>query len=141
MKAFVTTARIDAGTIGIRHKSQLEAWAKQQKDGEYVIRIERLHATRSLEQNGAYWAAYVTPLSEHTGYSCEEIHEILKAKFIPKRVAMQDGNGVIVDEYVIGGTTTTLDRVQFGEFLRAVEVWAATELGVILGVRSDRSAA
>ena len=127
---FVTTGRVEGGKLKIRNRQQLEAELSRWKDGELLITIERAHATRSLAANAYYWAVIVHILSEHTGYSPDDMHAILKAKFLPKKLAVMDGNGVIVDELVIGGTTTTLNKIQFGDYLEAIRVWAATELGM-----------
>lgn len=139
MREFMMIARIVGGRL--QDGARLDAAMQRFRDGEVVVTVERRHATRSVEQNAAYWVAIVNPLAEHTGYTPDEIHEILKAKFLPKRVAIQDGNGEIVDEYVIGGTTTRLDKVQFGEFIREIQVWAAETLGLDLQIESRGEAA
>ena len=53
------------------------------------------------------------------GHTPDEMHEVLKAKFIPKRFAVADGNGEIRDELVIGGSTAILNTVEFGGVLRS----------------------
>ena len=62
----------------------------------------------------------------------DEIHEVLKAKFIPKRLAIADGNGEIRDELVIGGSSAKLNKLEFGEFCESARRWAAEDLGVVI---------
>lgn len=57
------------------------------------------------------------------------MHDVLKAKFLPKTLAVQDGNGEIVGEFVIGGSTVKLDKQQFSDYVRDIKAWALT-LGV-----------
>lgn len=102
------------------------------RDGEVLVAVTRRKASRSQQQNRWYWGVIVELLSEHTGYTPDEVHEVLKAKFLPKRVALADGNGEVKGEFVIGGTTTTLDKLAFGEFCEAIRTWAADELGVVI---------
>jgi len=71
-------------------------------------------------------------VSEHTGYTPDEVHELAKQMFIPKRLAVADGNGEIRGEYVIGGTTTTLNTIEFGEFVESFRRWAAQDLDVVI---------
>jgi hypothetical protein len=71
-------------------------------------------------------------LSEHTGYTVDELHEWAKAKFIPKHLALLDKNGEVRDDLVIGGTTTRLNRVEFNEYIEALRKFAAEELGVVI---------
>lgn len=143
---FVTTGVIKQGQLKVRNRQPLEEWAKRQRDGEYTVTIQRAHATRSLEQNSLYWVGFVQPLSEHTGYTRDEMHAYLKARFLPaekrrmKRLLLHNRQGDVIDEYEIDlSTTTTLNRIDFSEYLKAIEVFAA-ELGVTVGRIRDEVA-
>lgn len=105
---------------------------KRMRDGEVRISVERLTATRSHLQNRWYWGVIVDLLSQHTGYTADEMHDVLKAKFIPKRIAVADGNGRVRGEFVIGGSTARLDKIEFGEYCEHIREWAADELGVVI---------
>lgn len=109
-----------------------EAVAKLNPDWELEITVKRLRATRSLLQNKFYWGVVVQLLSEHTGYTPDEIHDLLKMQFIPKRLAVCDGNGVIHGEYVLGGSTREMNTIEFGEYMEAVRQWAAETLDVVI---------
>jgi hypothetical protein len=128
----VTTGHVKAGRLEIRRRVEFKAALKRMRDGEVLVSVSRKRASRSLQQNRWYWGVIVEILADHTGYSPDEIHEILKAKFIPKRLAISDQNGEIKGEFVIGGTTTKLDKVAFGEFCESVRQWAADDLGVVI---------
>lgn len=129
---YVTTGRVEAGKLAIRNRAALSKALHGMKDGEVLIRIERLSATRSQQQNRWYWGVIVQLLADHTGYTPDEMHELLKAKFIPKRFAVANGNGEIQDELVIGGSSAKLNTVEFGEFCEAIRQWAAGDLGVVI---------
>lgn len=94
------------------------------------VSVKRLRATRSIQQNRWYFGCVLAALSEHTGYTVDELHDICKQMFIPKHLAIQDGNGVIKGELVIGGSSRELNTQQFGEYCEAIRRWAATELDV-----------
>lgn len=128
---YVTTGVIEGGKLELRNRRELQHALRAMRDGEVLVRIERLRATRSQRQNAWYWGVIVQQLAEHTGYTPDEMHEILKAKFIPKRFAVADGNGEVRGEFVIGGTTTSLNTVEFGEYCEAIRDWAA-ELGIVI---------
>jgi hypothetical protein len=102
------------------------------RDCELTLTIEKRHATRSMAQNAWYWSGIVGAISEHTGYTPDEVHELLKAKFLPKRLAIADGNGVVVDELVIGGSTTKLNKIEFGEYIERIRHWAAETLDFVI---------
>lgn len=126
----VMPARLEGGQIKLNRR-RLEAILKDAKDAPLTVTIDRVHATRSPAANAFYWGVVVKMLADHTGYTPDEMHEILKAKFLPKELAITNRNGEIVGEFVIGGSTTGLNKIQFGEFITNVRVWAQ-ELGVFI---------
>jgi len=127
----ILAARLERGTIRL-DANRLQRLLRRRRNCDLEIIIERKHATRSLAQNAFYWAVVIQHLSEYTGYLPDEVHELLKAKFLPKRLAVTDGNGEVKDEFVIGGTTTRLNKLEFGEFIANIQQWAAEALGVVI---------
>ena len=83
---------------------------------EFAVTIDRLTAQRSISQNRYYWVL-VTILAEELGYSQEEMHYCLKFKFLRKN----EGTGI---ETAI--STTRLDKIEFGEFVEKIKIWAAS---------------
>lgn len=125
----VTGGFVNRGRLKVRVTPDFTRALQSFHDGPVTVRIERKRATRSTQANRLYWGVYVATLSEYTGFTPDEMHEVLKAKFLPKRLAVCDGNGEVVDEYVLGGSTTKLDVVEFGDYLAAIQAWAQ-DLGI-----------
>lgn len=127
----VASAQVKNGRLFIEHRRVFDQqvalldsrWALE-------ISVRRRKATRSLRQNRYYWGCVVEAISQHTGYTPEEVHDFLKAKFIPKRLALADGNGEVKDEVVVGGSTRAMDTKAFSEFCETIKQWAATELDI-----------
>lgn len=126
------TGYVRKGRLEIRNRRGMSEQLKRMRDGEVLITIERKHATRSVQANRYYWGVVVQLLSEHTGYQPEEIHEVLKAKFIPKTLSLAKDNGEIVAELVIGGTTTSMNKLEFGDYISRIRQWAMDELDVVI---------
>ena len=96
------------------------------RDGwEMELTLSRRRATRSPQANAYYWGVVLHALSEYTGYTVDELHDICKAKFLPKKLAISKSNGEIVDEYVLGGSTRSLNTNDFYEYVERVRQWAA----------------
>lgn len=76
---------------------------------------------RSNPQNRFYWAVCVKLLAEHCGYTSQEMHEALKARFLG------------VDDPQFGlrkiGSTATLTTAEFGDLIAHCQ-----QLGSSLGV-------
>lgn len=127
----IVPGRLHRGEVQI-NTPHLKRLLRGRHDCELSIIIERQHATRSIAQNRMYFGVYCAVLSEHTGYSKEEVHEVLKAKFLPKKLALADEHGEVKEEFIVGTTTTRLTKIQFGEYLEKIQQWAAEELGVVI---------
>lgn len=129
----IASAVMKGGRLFIRNRRAFDLSVSMlHEDWELEVTVKRLRATRSLDQNAYYWGVVVQLLSEHTGYTPDEIHGLLKAKFLPKRLAVCDGNGEIQDELVLGGSTRNLNKLEFGDYMESIRQWAAEMLDVVI---------
>lgn len=126
---FVVIAEARKGALSY-DKRTFQRLAAQLRDGHYELYVQRLRAARSQPQNRYYWGVVVAALADHTGYTPDELHEVLKQKFLPKALALLDGNGEVKGEFVMGGSTRTLKTDEFMDYLARVRRFAAEELGV-----------
>lgn len=101
--------------------------------GEVVeVIIRKRRSKRSDKQSRWYWGGILEALSEKTGYTPDELHEYCKARFIPKRLAICDGNGVVIDDRVVGGSTTKLSREEMADYCEDIRRWAAQDLDLVI---------
>ena len=99
---------------------------------DYEVSVRRLYANRSIQQNRYYFGVVVELLAEHTGYTRDETHDILKMQFLPKQLAVCDGNGEVKGEFVVGGSTRKLTTTEFQQYIEAIQRWAAETLDVFI---------
>lgn len=88
-----------------------------------VIEVTEHKRTRSDLQNRYYWGVVLKYLSDETGHTQEELHEIMKLRFL-KPVAMIF-NGVA---YNIAPSTTKLNTGEFSTFIEQIRDFASAEL-------------
>lgn len=116
--------------IVARGEAQLRALAETilglSPDKPWRVQFAPHKANRSLQQNAYYWAL-LTEIAKGTGHTSEEVHEAMKAKFLPPRF-VELGDEVI--HYP--ATTTKLDTAEMTDFIERVRAWAASELGVVV---------
>jgi hypothetical protein len=110
------------------NRVRLQKLLRSKRDCELVLVLEKKHATRSLAQNAFYFGVVLACISEYTGYTTDELHEFCKARFLPKRITLADKNGEVTEEIVIGTSTTTLNKVQFSDYIEDIRKWAAETL-------------
>lgn len=84
---------------------------------------------RSNPQNKYYWGCVVQILSDETGYTKDEIHEIIKYKFLPaqKNFCGKKGKDVKLSYSL---STTELDTKNWEELMAQIREWASIELGI-----------
>lgn len=90
------------------------------------LTIELKKSNRSLEQN-KYWWVLMGILGSSLGYSKEEIHELMKFKFL-KREKVIETTGEILP-YI--ASTTSLNKSDFADMISQMQQWSA-EMGIRL---------
>jgi hypothetical protein len=124
-----TTARVERGKLFIRGRRQFDRLVAQLPDGwEMELSLTRLRSTRSLEANAYYWGVVLAILADYTGYSADELHDVCRAKFLSKQLAVCNGNGEIVGEFVLGGSTRKLTTQEFYDYVERIRVWMRDDL-------------
>jgi len=126
-------ATVRHGRLFIRHRRQFDELVRRLDERwELEVSVRRLVANRSQQANRYWWGVCVQLVSDHTGYTPEEVHELAKQMFIPKKLAVAKGNGEIVGEFVMGGSTRSMNTAEFSAFVERFKQWAATELDVYI---------
>jgi hypothetical protein len=94
----------------------------------YQIEYGPIREQRSVSQNSRLWALH-TLASKETGYTPDELHELMLCKFFGTKEVDFAG----IKRVVPLKRSSTRDKVEFRAFLDAVETFYASELGVWLG--------
>lgn len=95
-------------------------------EGQVMVSIESMRSQRTDRQNAWYWGQVLPLIAEFTGHTSEELHEIYKRMFLPKRVVKYKDK-----EIVMAGSTTTQSISEFGEYIERILAEAAS-LGVVV---------
>lgn len=123
------SAKVKEGKLFLRNRRDFDRLVAQMPETwELEVFVQRRRATRSIQANAYYWGVVLQGLSEHTGYTADELHDICKAMFLPKRLALNNGNGEVKGEFVIGGSTRSLNTNEFYEYVERVRQWASETL-------------
>ncbi len=105
----------------------------QQYEGlEAFLIIKPYKDNRSENQNRYYWGVVIKMLTEELGYLPEEMHEVLKQKFLISRT-VKVGN----TEYSIPDSSSTLNTTEFEDYLSKIRTWASQELELLIPLPND----
>jgi hypothetical protein len=102
------------------------------RNGKYTVKITRKTEPRSISQNALMWM-WFTCMEESTGQPKEDFHDYYKCKFLTRQIAVR-GRWVQVV-----GNTSSLNTLQFTQFLEKVKADAAVEWGITLPLPEDRT--
>lgn len=118
----------------IRQRREFDRQLAELKESwQLEIIVQRLRATRSVQANRYYWSQVVGLVAQYTGESADTIHDIYKAKFLPRVISVPNiRTGEVVAEFRLGGSTRTMNTAEFSAYITAIKDWAHDELGVII---------
>jgi|TARA_R100000084_G_scaffold70667_1_gene31317 hypothetical protein len=123
MKAFGT---IKNGKLILNNERRFNDNLNIFEGEEIEIRIKVRTNNRTTEQNSLYWK-WINIMSEETGFTKEEMHELVKYKFL-KRTSINN-NGV---EEVKLKSTTSLTVKEFTKLMDDVLYWSNNTLNINL---------
>ena len=123
MKAF---GKVEKGKLVLNNERKFKDSLHLFEGNEIEIRIRIRSNNRSREQNSLYWQ-WINILSKETGITKEEMHELIKYKFLARNIV--NDNGV---EEVILKSTTTLTVKEFNQLMNDVLFWSNDTLGINL---------
>lgn len=103
-----------------------------------IFRLEILRGKkiRSNEENRYYWGIVVALISECTGFTPDEVHEILKHQFLRKQVFYPTEGGVALG-FDITKSTTELTTVEFEKYLSDIRQWASEVLSCYIPLPNE----
>mgnify|MGYP001561316969 FL=1 len=84
---------------------------------------DKFSTSRTSPQNRYYWGVVIPILCGHTGFTHDEIHEILKYKFLHRESITKNE-----EKFERSASTTELTTIEFNEYVQNIVVWAASEL-------------
>ena len=91
-------------------------------EGVYDMIIMDKEGARSHDQNSLLWGVIYKGLSDTTGYTQEELHDILRMKF-----DLKDEDGKLL-------STATLTKTEFNDYLDKIINWSRS-----LGIQVEKT--
>ena len=112
------------GILKLADRNSFSVYLAKLEGKEVQVVVREPKSQRSLQQNRYYHGVVVAILSEHTGNSKLEMHNILRGLFLLDYIVF-NGN-----EIPIVKSTTDLNTKEFEEYLSEIRGWASQEDGI-----------
>ena len=111
---------------GIKFKSdhQRGLWLTRlsQLDGkEFVLSIDERKPKRSERQNAYLWL-YIGLIADETGYTKDEVHSLMKGKFLTREIKEVMGQKVRITK-----STTDLTKSEFSDYIQEIEAFTGIQ--------------
>jgi hypothetical protein len=126
MKLEIIT-NIKGGKMQPKHSRMIVDYIQSFEGKAVHITVDKHSGKRSHRQNALWWV-YVTILANEIGYNKNEMHEILKMKFL-KKEKVDEKTGEVF-EFLC--STTSLNKTEFGEMINSLVQWAAETFNVVM---------
>lgn len=94
--------------------------------GSHAVGIRKYRAQRSSPQNRYYWGVVLAYLAEETGYTKDEMHQLMQRRFLRYTKDVFDTS----EEFV--KSTTSLNTMEMQEYIDQICIFAISELGVYI---------
>lgn len=88
--------------------------------------IEQIKRRRSLQQNSYYWV-YLTVISTETGNDVNDLHELMKQRFLPSVIVKIKGKKA-THSFERKKSTTELTKAEFNEYLERIRAFTEVPL-------------
>ena len=131
--------------IGLRHKIKVKGGKveflnlplfnrdlKQYEGRDAFVVLHPYKDKRSQNQNRYYWGVVMKLLSDELGYLPDEMHEVMKQKFLNVRDVK-----VGTVKYQIPESTTKLTTTDFEDYVSKIRIWAAKDLNVMIPLPNE----
>jgi len=114
-------------------KKRLYLVLKNLQSGVYKVTLQKIKDSRSLNQNKYYWAVVVSVLASEVGYFKDEMHMVLRRKFL----GYTRTNPITGEQEMFAKSTTDLNTQEMEEYLDAIRVWAISELDIYIPLPNE----
>ncbi len=86
--------------------------------------LKKNKAQRTLQQSRYYFGVVLAYLSEETGFTKDEAHQLMQRMFLKYAKDVSDGTSEMFVR-----STTSLNTVEMNEYIEQIRIFAVSELG------------
>ena len=114
-------ARVVEGRIVFEDANTVRAYMQKFNEGSEIdVTISAHRNQRSTRQNNWYWGGVLPIIAAETGHTSEELHEIFKRMFLPRKIVEYRGKNIAMP-----GSTPEQDTKEFTDYIERIRAEAA----------------
>lgn len=101
--------------------------------GSFAIQVKKHRENRSLAFNRYYWSVVIPYIAMETGYTKEEMHDVLRRMFL----SYEKKNEITQSVDVFLLSTAKLDNVEFNEYIEKIRSFALEQLNIYIPLPNE----
>jgi NinB protein len=113
---------VKAGKLHIEHRKDFDFYLCSLEGKAVDLTVEKKRVKRSDQQNRYLWGVVYEVIARQCGYTTEQIHDLLRYKFLKVEDGRTPGMYTIT-------STTKLTKDEFSEYIEQIRAWASEFLG------------
>ena len=121
------SATVTNGKLSLANRPEVLRYV-QTLQGDVTVVIEKVKKNRSIQQNRYLFGVCYKLISEHTGFSTEECHQIFKKMFL----SYSKKSKITGKEKVFIRSTTSLKTDAMDAYIEEVKQFASMELQIFI---------
>ena len=122
----------DKGKLTLSNPDAFKEELKKLSGKRVYVIVDTERQKRSNDQNEFYWGVALKLISDHTGHTCEELHDILKYKFLGT-----DEKKIAGETVKILKSTTRQKTDEFETYLESIRRFALLELNIKIALPNE----
>lgn len=115
---------VKAGKVYLDEPENYESYLHTLDEKRIELTIQKEQLNRTNQQSRYLFGVVYQAISDETGYTKEEVHEMMKS------ILLKDHKVVNDKRYTVVRSTSSLTTVEMSEFIEGCKRWAATELSL-----------
>ena len=120
------TGKVVSGKVILDEQEEYENYLVSLDEKRIELVIKKEEIARTNQQSKYLFGVVYQLISEHTGYSKEDVHELMKSIFL------KDHKTVNNKRYTVIRSTHDLNTVEMTEYIENCKRFAATELSLFI---------
>lgn len=127
-------AKIEKGALKFNNPDAVSTYLRGFSVGQELdVVISKPTRHRSTPQNDWYWGAILPIISRETGHTVEELHEIFKRKFLPRKTVRYRDQDIVMP-----GSSADCTTIEFSEYIERIRSEVA-DMGITIPEAGDFS--
>jgi hypothetical protein len=117
---------VKGGKVLLDNQDSYDSYLLTLEEKRIEMVVKKEETSKTIQQTRYLFGVVYELISEHTGYSKEEVHELMKSIFLKSYKTVNN------KRYTVIRSIHDLNTVEMTEYIEQIKRWCATELQIFV---------